>query len=760
MKNKILFSLFLSSCLILGCQVDDISGIEHSSEYTVSFIANVESDEASLSQSKATMGVSPSGKLQTFWERGDMLSVYSSGNVVSGSTSTKVYYGFETTLTSPSSSAVFGYKGSDFVAGDQYVAIYPYTSNSPREVNFGAKVISSSDTRMAYHMSQMIVPQAQTLVAGGFDRKAAVAVAFSEDLSVMNFKNAVSLIKFKVADKNIISGSIKAEGSKIAGTFKACVLASDGHEPVLVDYSKGTYADVDFSLAGNSAFSTDAEYYVAVRPTELENGFSIYLNGTLIKKYNLTEIKRNVIYNLGELTLPQIPGDQMRKTLSFDFSTDENFVGDWPKADKWKTSAGDMECTYNLNGVNYSLLCTDCPDATSARTYWNSSNGCLIMAGQYRYVGLPVIDGYKLTKVTCLHGTAANAKGRGLAVTENVTNSKVTPTYVNGGEPKTTVTSGDWLTFELEGTSAGTRYYLNCSKTGIGLSNITLTYEKDGMQNSSSVRIGTYNVRVSKSDETDENNNWSNRKTRLVQSIKDCDFDVFGLNEYSADIRAYIENELSSTYSGVSFNPYSPTGIDDSNKVEYLGILYRKSVFTLTEWHGFWQAADLESSLSMPASHNDVDGEKQYYRGGCCCILTHNATGKKVFMMVAHGCLAQENRDRYAATFAAIEQKFNPEGYPSFFVGDMNARPSSQTSATYRQHWKDSYLELYPAQVNGPFSTFNGFSLDRDMMTDPRRIDYIYYLGASPFNYVCSDTKYDGFYPSDHCPVYVDVILE
>ena len=359
MKYKILFSLLLSSCLLIGCQVEDVSEVVQSPEYTVSFVANVESDDRPISQSKATMGVNPSGELQTFWENGDMLSVYSSGNVASGSTSTKVYYGFETALTSPSSSAVFGYKGNDFVSGEQYVAIYPYTSSSHREVNFGAKVISSSDTRMAYHMSQMIVPQTQTLVAGGFDRKAAVAVAFSEDLSVMNFKNAVSLIKFKVADKNIISGSIKAEGSKIAGTFKACVLTSDGHEPVLVDYSKGTYAYVDFSLAGNSAFSTDAEYYVAVRPTELENGFSIYLNGTLVKKYDLTEIKRNVIYNLGVLASPQTPVDETRKTLSFDFSTDENLVGEWPKADRWKTSAGNMECTYNLNGVNYSLLCTD-----------------------------------------------------------------------------------------------------------------------------------------------------------------------------------------------------------------------------------------------------------------------------------------------------------------------------------------------------------------------------------------------------------------
>lgn len=755
MKRIGLFFCTLAILAVDACQRTELP-MDSVTDYTIVFTANTESDDLT----KASVGKNASGRVQTFWEDGDMLSVYSSGNIVSGSTSTKMFYGFKTVLTSPASSAAFGYDGTDFVPGDKYVAIYPHTANSPRSVNFGAKVISSGDDRMAYHMSQVKVPEVQTLVAGSFDRTAAVAIAFSDDLSVMNFKNAVALIKFKVADESITRGCIKAEGTMISGTFKACVLESEGHEPVLVNYSSGTaYAQVEFSLKGNSALSPEDDYYVAVRPTALQNGFSIYLNGEIVKRYDIAEIKRNVIYDLGTLSVSQTQDDAMMKTMSFDFSSDENLGDEWPREDGWQKSQGNKECLYDLNGVKYSFLCTDCTDATSAKTYW--SDGCLYLKSHYRYLGLPVIDGYRLVKVSCLHATSAKSSGRGLAVTSDITKSTVLPTYVKGGEPQITTATGDWLTFELEGTSAGTRYYLNCSKLGIGLSNITLVYEKDEMHNSTPVRVGIYNLRVSGASETDSQNNWENRKYRVVQSIKDCNFDVFGVNECSRNIKAYIEMELASMYSGCYFNPYSKTGIDDSSKVEYVGILYKSSIFTLSDWHYFWQAADLASSYSKPSSHNDVvDESTKYYRGGCCCILTHRGSGKKMFVISVHGCLDELSRNRYAATIAEIEKKYNPDGYPAFFVGDMNARPSSETSAIYRQYWSDAYLELYSNRVNGPFATFNGFSLDRDLMADPRRIDYVYFRGSEPFNYVCSDRKYDGYYASDHLPVYIDTSLK
>lgn len=107
-----------------------------------------------------------------------------------------------------------------------------------------------------------------------------------------------------------------------------------------------------------------------------------------------------------------------------------------------------------------------------------------------------------------------------------------------------------------------------------------------------------------------------------------------------------------------------------------------------------------------------------------------------------------------------MEKKYNPQGYPSFFVGDMNAAPAGPASVEYRKYWIDAYLKVGASGRTGPFATYNGFDLDLDMYQSDGRIDYVYYRGAvTPLKYVCSDTRYDGYYASDHLPVYADMKL-
>ena len=153
-----------------------------------------------------------------------------------------------------------------------------------------------------------------------------------------------------------------------------------------------------------------------------------------------------------------------------------------------------------------------------------------------------------------------------------------------------------------------------------------------------------------------------------------------------------------------------------------------------------------------------MSGESTFYRGGCCGVLT-DADGKKIFVVSTHGCLDAGKRKEFAPIFAEVEKKYNPNGYPAFLLGDMNARPTDDASVEYRKYWNDVYREVAPDQISGPFATYNGFDLDRDLNADPKRLDYIYYRNATPLNYVCNSRKYDGLYASDHLPVYSDMIL-
>ena len=231
----------------------------------------------------------------------------------------------------------------------------------------------------------------------------------------------------------------------------------------------------------------------------------------------------------------------------------------------------------------------------------------------------------------------------------------------------------------------------------------------------------------------------------MVQSITENDFDVFGLQECSDDIKTYLSDQLSS-YDIRFFNPYSASGTGNG---EANGLAYKKDRFTLSDWHWFWLSDTPDVMANNDGTHN---------RGGCCAILTDKTTSTKIFMMVTHGCLDADARAQYAPQFEQMEKLYNPNGYPSFFVGDMNAQPSDPASATYRTYWNDAYYSSAPK--TGPYCTYNAFNLERNMYTHQNHLDYVYYRNATPRRYVCNDRKYGGYYASDHLPVYVDMKVD
>ena len=262
------------------------------------------------------------------------------------------------------------------------------------------------------------------------------------------------------------------------------------------------------------------------------------------------------------------------------------------------------------------------------------------------------------------------------------------------------------------------------------------------------VKIGTYNLRVKTSKDKGENT-WEKRKHRLIESIYDNNFDIFGVNECNEGVKELINAELADDYNIKYFSPYSQDGVGPKAQ----GIVYKKD-FALTEWHYFW----LSETPDIMAA-NDSTSKAVFNRGGCCGIFEHNATGVKFFFMVTHGILNRAAGDRLAHVYIDMEKKYNPNGYPSFFVGDMNARPNDKLNQTSLSHWKDVYLEVGSENITGPFGTFNGFNTSLDLNADPRRIDYIYYRNAVPLNYVCNDKTYGGYYASDHLPVSCDMLI-
>lgn len=267
-----------------------------------------------------------------------------------------------------------------------------------------------------------------------------------------------------------------------------------------------------------------------------------------------------------------------------------------------------------------------------------------------------------------------------------------------------------------------------------------------------SFRIGSYNLWISSIGKGD--NTWELRKARLAQSIADMDFDIFGAQEVDTRIQDELPELIKSagggTYSWFIFSPYDKNG-GKGDKAQ--AIIYRNDKFELLETHCFWFS-------NTPDIQSTGWDEMAYFRGACCALFRDRKCGTRFIVFNTHLPLGAEARAHASEIILAKAAEYNPDNLPAFLLGDMNAVADSRPSEILRSYWNDSYLELPYKKMEGPSGTFNAANLQRNMRA-ARRIDYIYYRGdVTVRKYVCSDRRYDGFYPSDHCPIYINLTIK
>ncbi len=170
----------------------------------------------------------------------------------------------------------------------------------------------------------------------------------------------------------------------------------------------------------------------------------------------------------------------------------------------------------------------------------------------------------------------------------------------------------------------------------------------------------------------------------------------------------------------------------------------------MLENHHFWLSP-------TPDKKSKAWDETKYARGACCAIFEENETGLRFFLMLSHMPLGKEANANSAPIILERARMYNPENLPAFFVGDLNTREDSDASILFRTYWNDTFLSLPAKDRKGSIGTFNKHGENTDMDAAPR-IDYIYYRGEeiTPLEYTCDNRQFDGYYPSDHCPIYAD----
>ena len=265
------------------------------------------------------------------------------------------------------------------------------------------------------------------------------------------------------------------------------------------------------------------------------------------------------------------------------------------------------------------------------------------------------------------------------------------------------------------------------------------------------LRIGSYNLWVSQIGKDDYA--WEVRRERLAASIVDNAFDILGAQEVNTRIQEELPDLLKQAgapdYSWFIFSPYvEDGGVGDKAQA----ILWKADKYEMSNPHHFWYS-------ETPGEMSSGWDEQRFNRGGCCVTFRDKKTGIEFVFALSHMPLGKEANLHAAGILVDEIEKYNVRNLPAVFVGDLNTRPDTPSSDVLRAYWTDARLYLPEDKIEGPYGTFNNHDVERDMEKAPR-IDYIYFKGgAEPQNYVCNTGKYDGFYPSDHCPIYSNILI-
>ena len=214
---------------IYSCTSDDetVQDVNDNSSVVTTFTCTQENDGTTT---KAALG--SEGKI--LWESGDAISIFD-GN--------KANYKYS--LGSESDGKSTGtFSGTGAVTGP-YVAVYPYTAGA---------TLNADGT-----VSNIVLPDEQEAVAGGFDPKAALMIATS-NTTTLQFKNAVGFIKVTPqfnCKKIILRAADKTQPLAGKGTIKF-----DDSDYPYIDFTDSK--ELSYSITLSGTITSGNAYYIAV----------------------------------------------------------------------------------------------------------------------------------------------------------------------------------------------------------------------------------------------------------------------------------------------------------------------------------------------------------------------------------------------------------------------------------------------------------------------------------------------------------------
>lgn len=259
--------------------------------------------------------------------------------------------------------------------------------------------------------------------------------------------------------------------------------------------------------------------------------------------------------------------------------------------------------------------------------------------------------------------------------------------------------------------------------------------------NSQTIKIMTFNIRYD--NPNDNEDNWHNRKKKVIELINNYEPAIFGIQEGLSHQIQYMDSCLT------DYN-YIGIGRDDGKEEgEYSAIFYDTTKFIVEEENTFWLSETPDSiSVGWDASMERI----------CTYGLFKNKeSGKLVWIFNTHfdhrGKLARKNS---AELILNKIDELNTQNLPTALMGDFNATPNDPPITIIKEILMDGQL-ISEKPFYGPVGTFNGFK--NKIVTN--RIDYIFTKDLEVKRYIhINDRLKNNRHVSDHYPVLVTIKIQ
>jgi len=278
----------------------------------------------------------------------------------------------------------------------------------------------------------------------------------------------------------------------------------------------------------------------------------------------------------------------------------------------------------------------------------------------------------------------------------------------------------------------------------LGLMMLSSCSSLKGLPNSQKevdLQMMSYNIRYAEEEKGDIS--WSKRKDLVLRQIKEVPVDIYmfqePLNNQVDDIKESLTN----------YGFVGEPRIDILKGGGYNAIFYNQDKFKLLESNTFW--------LSETPNVESKGWDANQARIATYALLKDKSTRKKFFVFNLH--LDRVGNTAKLESLKLIQKKLeeiNKKQYPVIIGGDFNSKETTEPIAYFDNYFKDS-KKVSQQEALGPKGTFNYFN---SRLSHRFRIDYIYVSQEIEVkSYQVLDYQYEGRYPSDHYPVYVEIMI-